>query len=251
MSDTTAQRLDSPSMFYRFRAALFVALMALNVLVVAIPLILLSPLLPLKQRFRFSNLWCHTFVLLSRWILGVTYRVRGLNHMPQQPAIIYSNHQSALETFCLQTLFPPYVWILKRELLKIPFFGWGLAMLKPIAIDRSAGRNAIAQLVAQGRERLAEGMWVLVFPEGTRVAPGGRRRYKLGGAILAKESGAPLVPVAHNAGLLWPPRELLNKRPGVVDIVIGPPIVPKGQSAEALTQSAQGWIESTLTELGT
>ena len=138
--------------------------------------------------------------------------------------------------------------MLKRELLRIPFFGWGLATLRPIAIDRAAGRSALDQVLEQGRRRLAEGIWVVVFPEGTRVAPGAQRRYRLGGAVLAERTGSPVVPVAHNAGDYWPRRGFL-KRPGTIRLVIGEPIESKGRSATEINARAAEWIESTVRTL--
>jgi 1-acyl-sn-glycerol-3-phosphate acyltransferase len=161
---------------------------------------------------------------------------------------VLSKHQSAWETLAFQEIFPPFVFILKRELLWIPLFGWGLALLKPIAIDRDAGRRALDQVVSQGRARLEQGIWVVVFPEGTRVAPGHRRRYKSGGAALAAETGYPVVPVAHNAGVFWPKRSFI-KKPGTIRVVIGPPIPTKGKSADEVLDQAEEWIEQTMARL--
>ncbi len=141
-----------------------------------------------------------------------------------------------------QAFFPPQVYVLKRELLWIPFFGWGLAMTSPIAIDREKGTSALRQLARKGKERLAQGFWVVIFPEGTRTAPGERRKYQLGGAWLAAASGAPVVPVAHNAGLVWP-RNAFLKRPGTITVRIGPPIEPEGLEPNAINALAARWIE--------
>ncbi len=164
-------------------------------------------------------------MFLLKHLCGLDYRVEGREHLPGGAAIILSKHQSAWETIAFQEIFPPQTWVLKRELMWIPLFGWALALLRPIAIDRSAGRKAIEQVIEQGRERLQSGIWVVVFPEGTRVAPGTRKRYGMGGAVLAAETGYPVVPVAHNAGSFWPRRGFL-KRPGTVRVVIGPVIDP-------------------------
>jgi 1-acyl-sn-glycerol-3-phosphate acyltransferase len=147
-----------------------------------------------------------------------------------------------------QEIFPPQTWVLKRELMWIPFFGWALALLHPIAIDRGSGRKAIEQVVAQGRDRLRSGIWVVVFPEGTRVAPGTRRRHGIGGAVLAAETGYPVVPVAHNAGSFWPRRSFF-KRPGTVRVVIGPVIEAQGKTAEEIRDLAEKWIENKMREL--
>ena len=157
-------------------------------------------------------------------------------------------HQSAWETIALQKIFPPQVWVIKRELLWLPFFGWGLAMTSPVAIKRSEGREAIKQLLRQGKERLALGFCVVIFPEGTRIPFGQRGRYKIGGALLAASSGAPVVPVAHNAGRLWGRNSFL-KYPGVITMSIGPAIDPAGLKAEEINQQVEKWIENEVTKL--
>ena len=174
--------------------------------------------------------------------------VEGLEHLPPRPAVILAKHQSAWETMAFQLIFPPQVYLLKRELLWIPFFGWGLAAMSPIAIDRARGRAALRRLAARGAERLAQGFWIVVFPEGTRTAPGRRRRYQLGGAWLAARTHAPVVPVAHNAGLVWPRNSFL-KRPGLITVRIGPVIDATGRTAEAINTLAETWIEEQQREL--
>src|SRR5207237_1759673 len=179
--------------------------------------------LPRMLRYRIISGWWCLVVWLARAILGIRWQVEGREHLPARPAVSLSKHQSAWETMAFQLIFPPQVHVLKRELLWIPFFGWGLALMSPIAIDRSRGVAALRNMANRGRERLEQGFWIVVFPEGTRVAPGERRDYQLGGAWLAAASGAPIVPVAHNAGLVWP-RNAFLKRPGTVTVRIGPPI---------------------------
>ena len=198
--------------------------------------------LPRMARYRIISGWSRLVILLARWILGIGWRVEGREHLPSRPAIILSKHQSAWETMAFQLLFPPQVLVLKRELLWIPFFGWGLALMSPIAIDRARGIAALRAIARRGRERLAQGFWVVVFPEGTRVPPGERRHYQLGGAWLAAESGAPVVPVAHNAGLLWP-RNAFLKRAGTVTIRIGPSIDASNRDAKTINSLAEEWIE--------
>jgi 1-acyl-sn-glycerol-3-phosphate acyltransferase len=187
-------------------------------------------------------------MFLLKHICGLDYRVDGLEHLPAGAAVILAKHQSAWETIAFQQIFPPQTGVLKRELLWIPLFGWALALLRPIAIDRGAGRVAIEQVIEQGRERLQSGIWVVVFPEGTRVASGTRRRYGIGGAALAAASGYPVVPVAHNAGFFWPRRGFL-KRPGTIRVVIGPVIDPRGKTAEEIRRQAEEWIENTMARL--
>jgi 1-acyl-sn-glycerol-3-phosphate acyltransferase len=198
--------------------------------------------LPRMARYRIISGWSRMVVALASGLLGIRWRVEGREHLPSRPAVILSKHQSAWETMAFQVIFPPQVHVLKRELLWIPFFGWGLALMSPIAIDRRRGVAALRQIARRGRERLAQGFWVVVFPEGTRVAPRQRRPYQLGGAWLAADSGVPIVPVAHNAGLYWP-RNAFLKRPGTVIIRIGPAIDASGRDAQSLNKLAEEWIE--------
>jgi 1-acyl-sn-glycerol-3-phosphate acyltransferase len=193
-------------------------------------------------RYRFISGWSWIVLFLARHLLRIDWRVEGREHLPSRPAVILAKHQSAWETIAFQQIFPPQVHVLKRELLWIPFFGWGLALMSPIAIDRSRGAAALRAIARRGRERLAQGFWVIVFPEGTRVAPGERRPYQLGGAWLAAASGAPVVPVAHNAGLLWP-RNAFIKRPGTVTVRIGPPIETENRDPKLINTLAEKWIE--------
>jgi 1-acyl-sn-glycerol-3-phosphate acyltransferase len=205
-------------------------------------LALATSLLPRMARYHVISGWSRLVVSLARFILGIRWRVEGREHLPKRPAVILSKHQSAWETMAFQLIFPPQVHVLKRELLWIPFFGWGLALMSPIAIDRRRGVAALRAIARKGAERLAQGFWVVVFPEGTRVAPGERRAYHLGGAWLAAASGAPVVPVAHNAGLVWP-RNAFVKRPGTVTVRIGPPIDPADRDAKTINHLAEAWIE--------
>ena len=198
--------------------------------------------LPRMLRYRIISGWSRLVVVLARRILGIGWRIEGSENLPDRPAVILAKHQSAWETMAFQLIFPPQVHVLKRELLWIPFFGWGLALMSPIAIDRSRGFAALRSIARRGRERLAQGFWVVVFPEGTRVAPGERRAYQLGGAWLAVASGAPVVPVAHNAGLVWP-RNAFVKRAGTVTVRIGPPIESANRKPQAINDLAEAWIE--------
>jgi 1-acyl-sn-glycerol-3-phosphate acyltransferase len=223
------------------RSLLFMAAL----LVITPPYALLAlatfPLPPLV-RYRVISGWSRTALFLARRLLGINWKVEGHENLPACPAVILSKHQSAWETIAFQHIFPPQVYILKRELLWIPFFGWGLALMSPIAIDRSRGFAALRNIARRGRERLEQGFWVVIFPEGTRVAPGERRAYHLGGAWLAAASGAPIVPVAHNAGRVWP-RNAFIKRPGTVTVRIGPPIESRDRDPKMLNALAETWIE--------
>jgi 1-acyl-sn-glycerol-3-phosphate acyltransferase len=198
--------------------------------------------LPRLLRYRIISGWSRLVIFLARAILGIRCKVEGRENLPARPAVILANHQSAWETLAFQQIFPPQVLVLKRELLWIPFFGWGLALMSPIAIDRARGVAALRAIARRGRERLEQGFWVVVFPEGTRVAPGERRPYHLGGAWLAAASGAPIVPVAHNAGRVWP-RNAFIKSPGTVTVRIGPPIDTRDRDPKLLNALAETWIE--------
>ncbi len=204
--------------------------------------------LPYRARYWFITRWC---ALIRAWLaisVGLRYQIAGSENIPETPCIVFSKHESAWETIIYPLHFAPQCWVLKRELLRVPFFGWGLAMLDPIAIDRSAGKSALAQVIEQGRERIARGAWVVVFPEGTRVAPGQRRRYKLGGAALACATSIPVLPIALDSGDYWP-RNSFIKFPGTINVVVGPIIDSGGLSAEQINAKAESWIESNVTRL--
>ena len=223
------------------RSALFAGALVLITPVYALIALATFPL-PRMARYRIISGWSRLMVRLARMLLGIDWRVEGSENLPGRPAVILSKHQSAWETMAFQLIFPPQVHVLKRELLWIPFFGWGLALMSPIAIDRSRGAAALRAIAKRGRERLAQGFWVIVFPEGTRVAPGERRAYQLGGAWLAAAAGAPVVPVAHNAGLFWP-RNAFLKRPGTVTVRIGPAIDTAQRDPKTINSMAEQWIE--------
>ena len=223
------------------RSSLFV----LALLVVTPPYALIAlATFPLSRMARYWVIsgWSRLVIRLSRAILRIDWRVEGREHLPNRPAVILANHQSAWETMAFQLFFPPQVHVLKRELLWLPFFGWGLALMSPIAIDRRRGHSALRFMAKRGRQRLEQGFWVVVFPEGTRVRPGEKRAYQIGGAWLAAASGAPVVPVAHNAGLLWP-RYAFLKHPGTITVRIGPPIDPAGRDAATINSLAKTWID--------
>lgn len=203
--------------------------------------------LPLPRRTRYILItgWARSMLWWLKVTCGLHYRVLGRENIPEQPCVILCKHQSAWETLALQQIFPPQVWVLKRELLFIPFFGWGLAMASPIAINRAAGREALKQLVAKGKERLKQGFFVVIFPEGTRVAPGTAGKYHIGGAWLAAQTKTPVVPVAHNAGEYWSKNSFL-KRPGTITLSIGKPIDANGLKADELNQRVEAWIEKEM-----
>jgi 1-acyl-sn-glycerol-3-phosphate acyltransferase len=204
--------------------------------------------LPARWRHRIITSWAPLVMWFVWHLLGIRYKVIGHENIPAGPAVIISKHQSAWETMALQVIFPPLCFVLKRELLRVPFFGWGLAQIPGIAIDRAAGKDALAQVIEQGKARLSEGYWVVVFPEGTRVAPGTTRRYKPGGAFLAKKARAPVVPVAHNAGEFWR-RNAWLKYPGEIVVSIGPVIDPAGRQGSEVNEAAEAWIEDEMRRL--
>ena len=206
---------------------------------------ILALLVPYRLRYALVSRWSHWNLWWLDKTCGLNHNVSGTENIPARPTIIFCKHESAWETLALQRYFAPQVWVIKRELLWIPFFGWGLATLRPIAINRKSRRAALGQILLQGRQRLKDGCWVVIFPEGTRVAPGKRRPYRPGGAALAEKTGYPVLPVAHNAGDYWP-RNSFIKRPGTIELVIGPPIESSGHSAAEINRLAESWIEATV-----
>ncbi|HXC58678.1 MAG TPA: lysophospholipid acyltransferase family protein [Steroidobacteraceae bacterium] len=199
--------------------------------------------LPFRLRFALARFWGGVLLTTLKYSCGLRYTVEGRENLPSQPSIALIKHSSSWETFAQTVLLPPQVWVLKRELTWIPFVGWGIRLLHSIAIDRGAGGKAVRQMIEQGRQRLATGHWIAVFPEGTRVAVGESRRYGVGGAAIAADTGALVVPVAHNAGYFWPRRGLLKKR-GTIRVVIGPPITTQGKDARAINEEAQRFIDA-------
>ncbi|GAA4340801.1 lysophospholipid acyltransferase family protein [Pigmentiphaga soli] len=230
------------------RSFLFAVFQIVTVIPYAIACLLWAPL-PLRWRYRLTRGWPRLVIWAGRWLVGMRWRVKGWENLPDGPAIVLSKHQSAWETLFLAGWMPHDIcFVHKRELNWIPFFGWGLALLHMIAIDRGRGRDAFEQVIAQGRDRLAAGRWLLMFPEGTRIAPGKAGKYKSGGARVAVRTGARVVPVAHNAGECWP-RNAFVKRPGIITVSIGPPIDPQGLTAEELNKQVEAWIEGEMRRL--
>jgi len=221
--------------------------MTLSTLIITPIVPLLRPL-PYPQRYRYAHQWTRFNLWWLEVCCGLGYRVKGLDNIPDSPCIILSKHQSAWETMALQVFFPPQVWVMKRQIFWIPFFGWAIAAMEPIAIDRSSGRKAVTQIVEQGRKKLHKGQWIVVFPEGTRVPPGKKGRYGQGGSILSTETGFPVIPVALNAGEFWR-RNAFIKYPGTIDVVIGKPIEPAGRPASEITREVEDWIEGQMKEI--
>ncbi len=228
------------------------SLLWITVGTIAIPYNLLALtlyILPVRARHKAITSWGWIFTALSKWLCGADYKIIGQENMIKGPAIIASNHQSAWETMSFATLFPQHVWILKRELLKFPIFGWTVATLSPIAIDRSKGSEAIQQILSQGIERIKNGFWILAFPEGTRVVPGVIKPFKTGVAKLAQALNLPIIPVSHNAGYVMPRKSFLLY-PGTITIVIDKPMYPNNNEApEEFTDRIEKVIRGNLNPL--
>lgn len=230
------------------RSSLYFTLMVISTIFFAL-LIVIFFWLPHRQRSRLANAWGLTNLWLLKTICGLDYEIKGWENIPEGSCIFLAKHQSAWETISLRGLLPPnQIWVLKRELMWIPFFGWALYLVKAISIDRDAGRKAARKIISEGAEHLKAGRNVVIFPEGTRVAPGQRKRYGVGGAFLAHETGYPVVPIAHNAGVFWRRRDL-KKYPGTIQVVIGPVIESEGLSSSEINRRVEEWIESTMETL--
>jgi 1-acyl-sn-glycerol-3-phosphate acyltransferase len=207
-----------------------------------------ASVLPYRYRAALARQWARLTLGALKWLCGLDYVVEGREHIPAGAHISMWRHSSAWETIAQAVVFPPQAWVLKREILWIPLIGWGTKAMRPIAIDRSAHTAAVNQVVAQGRERLAQGLWILIFPEGTRVGVGERRRYGISGALLARETGRMIVPVAHDAGRYWARRGLLKKR-GTIRVIVGPAIDPAGRDARVINEEVKAWIDARVAEL--
>jgi 1-acyl-sn-glycerol-3-phosphate acyltransferase len=194
---------------------------------------------------RFAQWYCQSMLKWVEWSVGIRYRVTGWEHVPSFPVVVMAKHQSAWETLFMEGTFPPQCWIVKKELLWLPFVGWGLIAVRCISIDRSSGHTARDQILEQGAKRLKEGMWVSIFPEGTRIAPGKRGRYGIGGAYLAARTGTAILPIAHNAGEVWG-RYAFRKHAGLVTVVIGPLIRTEGRDAADVNAEVENWIEGQM-----
>ncbi len=224
------------------RSFLFLLGLLIVTPIFSILVILLLPL-PNVTRSRIASGWAHFVMFWLRFTCNLNYEVHGQENIPDHPSIILSKHQSAWETMGLQTIFPPQVWVIKRSLLLIPFLGWAFVALAAIPIDRSAGREALKKLVENGKDRLARGLWVVIFPEGTRTG-----KYHIGGAWLATKTETTVVPVAHNAGKYWRKNAFI-KHPGTIQVVIGPPIKTSGLKPDQVNKQVEAWIEATMLTL--
>ena len=193
--------------------------------------------------------WCELAVWMARFFCGIRVDIEGRDNIPEGPCVIMLKHTSTFETFWHVTQFPRTAWVVKREMMWMPFIGWAIKLaLDPIAIDRSAGASAVRQVIRQGQEKLNRGIWVSVFPEGTRMHPGETRKYGISGAALANEAAVDIVPVAHNAGDVWT-RRSFTKRPGTIKVRIGPPINSRAQPPRETNLRVQKWIETQMYEI--
>jgi 1-acyl-sn-glycerol-3-phosphate acyltransferase len=203
---------------------------------------------PFRIRSAIAKWWGKSMLEAGRLICGLDYVIEGEENIPAEPSVIMIKHTTVFETYAQLAVFPPQTWVVKRSLRWIPLFGWGLAAMRPIAIDRGAGHIAVTQVIEQGRARLGEGIWLTIFPEGHRMAPGQTKKYGISGAALASEVQCPVLPVAHNAGDLWP-RRGLRKKPGMIRFCIGPPIQPGDLPPRELNLVVQDWIETKMKEI--
>ena len=230
------------------RSSLFFVFQVLTLFIFA-PLVLLFFAFPFHVRYAIASSWAKLVIKGLKVICNLDFEVQGAEHI-QGTGIIFCKHQSAWETFALQVIFPEQCWVMKRELLWIPLFGWALALIQPIAIDRSKKSRAFKEIIKQGTDRLKTGRWVVIFPEGTRTAPGEKRKYMIGGALLAEKSGFPVIPMAHNAGEFWR-RKAFIKYPGTIQVRIGPMIDSKTMGARELNKQAEEWIEGEMDKIST
>ena len=236
-----------------FRTLTFYFLLALMTVLWSSFGMLVGMLLPFNVRYRVINqAWAYQAIWLARWITGIRYELIGRENIPDRPCVILAKHQCTWETFYFSALFAPLSQVIKRELLRVPFWGWSMALLKPIAINRGNPKAALKQLASEGEDRLNDGLWVLIFPEGTRVPYGQMGKFSRGGAAMAVNAGLPVLPIAHNAGKCWP-RDTWIKQPGTIQIVVGAPMYAEGSGPRAiaeLNERAYHWVRERQIELG-
>jgi len=218
-----------------------------SVAVASMSIFLMWPF-PFTIRSAIARNWGKSMLWVGRLVCGLDYVIEGRENIPAEPSIIMIKHTTVFETYTQLAIFPPQTWVVKRELRWIPIFGWGLAAMRPIAINRSAGHAAVTQVIEQGRKLLGDGIWITIFPEGTRVPAGQTKKYGVSGAALARDAQCCILPVAHNAGDLWP-RRGLKKKPGLIRFCIGPPIEPADRPPKETNLMVQDWIETKMREI--
>ncbi len=228
------------------RSILYLTYLTISIIAFTITLITVGILTTFKFRSKIANYWGRSNLRALNILCGLDYKIEGIENLPSENCIVMSKHQSTWETIALRGLLPPeQTWVLKKELMYVPFFGWSLRTVEPIAIDRKSGRQAVKQVILQGTHNLKSGRWIVIFPEGTRVAPGERKKYGVGGGLLAVKSGYPILPITHNAGNFWRRRSLV-KYPGTITMRIGEPIEVDGMSAGQLTRTVEDWVETNI-----
>ena len=229
----------------------FLFIMVLSAAIIISLLMLLATLLPFSLQYKLASFWGTYVMFMTKAICGLSYQASGLENItPEQNAIVLCKHQSAWETIFLMAALPPSSILLKKSLLRIPFWGWAMATLKPIAIDRSNPKQALSQLLKQGAKRLQEGYWLVIYPEGTRMAPGEQGKFSASGSLLAQRTAYPIIPIAHNAGEFWPRNSFL-KYPGVIQVKIGPAIPTEGRKSRDINADAEAWIKNAMQEIDT
>jgi len=237
------------SLWLGLRSIIFMAGFFLVTGIMGLTAPLLGLVAPQRLTYAYLQQWGNINMFWLRITCGVKSQVQGRENLEaQSPCIVLANHQSTWETMYLLAKMPPMSWVIKQELLNIPLFGWGMQQTRPIAIDRKAGSSAMEQIQSNGKTRLDEGNWVCIFPEGTRVSPDKKVRFKVGGAKLAVHAGYPVCPVAHNAGECWP-RNGLIKTPGTITVSIGPRIEVAGKTAEQVIKEVEAWITEERSKL--
>ena len=244
----TAPVHTAPSIVSACRTALFYLVLVIITIAWAVPALIIGPCLPLRRRnFFIARTYSHMVIYACRWICGIRWNIKGLEHLPnpdqQQGLVLLSKHQSTWETLFLPTILSPHVQVVKKELSYLPIFGWVYNLIHPIFIDRSQKTNALKQVITQGSDRLNKGLHVLVFPEGTRVPPGKRKTFSKGGAMLASKTAAPTLFIAHNSGEFWP-NDHWVKKAGVISVVISPVLNTEGVSTKAINDQSERWINA-------
>ena len=229
------------------RSILFTTFLFISVVPFSLVLIIVRPF-GSNASYKIGYTWAFMIARACKVLCRLDFTIEGAEHIPKKNCVVFIKHSSAYETITQNLLVPRQTWVLKRELIWAPFLGWALACLQPIAINRGAHRAAVKQVIKQGTARLAEGLWVVIFPEGTRMCAGESRRYGISGTLLAQEANTVILPIAHDAGYYWP-RRGLRKRPGTIRFVIGPPVDPAGRDPREVNEEIQGWMEGKIAEL--
>ncbi|CAG7597178.1 lysophospholipid acyltransferase family protein [Candidatus Vallotia tarda] len=233
------------------RSMLFFVYLIIYTILYACACCIMFPFLNVRQRYQIAIGWCHSTLWVLRHIVGASWRIEGIENLPEGPAVLLPKHQSAWETLAFPVIMPrPLCYVFKRELLYLPFFGWVLRMLKMLHIDRNKRHSSFKSIIREGMERIAEGSWIIIFPEGTRMPAGKRGKYQTGGTRLAVAAGVPVVPIAHNAGYVWPRNSFL-KNAGIVTVSIGKPIDTFNMNANEIIELVEEWIETEMCRIST